>query len=153
MIQLLFLVLNSIMLTFNNHIASMCKKAARQLAVLKRIGHLLTIKGKLAIFNSFIESNFNYCPLICHFCSQTNTKTFEKSQERALRFIYNKYSSTYNDLLKTAGTQYLHVKRLKRMECDVIKIVNNMSPSFIKKPHRTKYLQILNEKNQASSCP
>ena len=102
------------MLTFNNHIASMCKKAARQLAVLKRIGHLLTIKGKFAIFNSFIESNFNYCPLIWHFCSQTNTKKLEKIQERALRFIYNNYSSTHNDLLKTAGTQYLHVKRLKR---------------------------------------
>ena len=74
----------------------MCKKAARQLAVLKRIGHLLTIKGKLAIFNSFIESNFNYCPLIWHFCSQTNTKKVEKIQERALRFIYNNYSSTHN---------------------------------------------------------
>ena len=119
------------MLTFNNHIASMCRKAARQLAVLKRIGHLLTIKGKLAIFNSFIESNFNYCPLIWHFCSQTNTKKLEKIQERALRFIYNNYSSTHNDLLKTAGTQYLHVKRLKRMACEVFKIVNNMSPSFI----------------------
>ena len=65
-------------LTFNCHIASLCKKAARQLAVLKRIGHLLTIKGKLAIFNSFIESNFNYCPLIWHFCSQTNTKNSRK---------------------------------------------------------------------------
>ena len=75
------------MLTFNNHIASMCKKAARQLAVLKRIGHLLTIKGKLAIFNSIIESNFNYCPLIWHFCSQTNNNKIEKIQERALRFI------------------------------------------------------------------
>ena len=120
------------MLTFNNHLASMCKKAARQLAVLKRIGHLLTIKGKLAIFNSFIESNFNYCPLIWHFCSQTNTIKIEKIQERALRFIYNNYSSTHNDLLNTAGTQYLHVKRLKRMACEVFKIVNNMSPSFIK---------------------
>ena len=47
------------MLTINNHIASLCKKAARQLAVPKRIGHLLAIKGKPAIFNSFIESNFN----------------------------------------------------------------------------------------------
>ena len=119
------------MLTFNNHIASMCKKAARQLAVLKRIGHLLTIKGTLAIFNSFIESNFNYCPLIWHFCSQTNTKKIEKIQERALRFIYNNYPSTHNDLLKTAGTQYLHIKRLKHMACEVFKIVNNMSPSFI----------------------
>ena len=67
------------MLTFNIHIASLCKKAARQLAVLNRIDHLLTIKGKLAIFNSSIESNFNYCPLIWHFCSQTNTKKKEHS--------------------------------------------------------------------------
>ena len=120
------------MITFNNHIASMCKKAARQLAVLKRIGHhLLTIKGKLAIFNSFIESNFNYCPLIWHFCSQTNTIQIEKIQERAPRFIYNNYSSTHNHLLKTAGTQSLHVKRLKHMACEVFKIVNNMPPSFI----------------------
>ena len=37
-----------------------CKKAARELAIPKRIGHLLTIKGKLAIFHSFIESNFKY---------------------------------------------------------------------------------------------
>ena len=84
------------------HIANKCKQTpaqkysqirqmktdtARQLAVLKRIGHLLTIKGKLAIFNSFIESNFNYCPLIWHFCSQTNTKKIETIQERALRLI------------------------------------------------------------------
>ena len=75
------------MLTFNSHIASLCKKAARQLAVLKRIGHLLIIKGKLDIFNSFIESNFNYCPLNWQFCSQTNTTNLEKIQERALRFL------------------------------------------------------------------
>ena len=41
-------------------------------------------------------------------------------------------------LLRTGGGRrwqvllYLHVKRLKRMACKVFKIVNNMSPSFIK---------------------
>ena len=142
------------MLTFNSHIESMCKKAARQLAVLKRIGHLLTIKGELAIISSFIESNFNYCPLIWHFWNQINTNKLEKLiQERALRFIYN-YSSTHNDLLKTAWIQYLHVKPLKRMACDVFKIVNNISPYFIKNLiELKKNLQILNEKNQTSSCP
>ena len=54
------------LLTFNKHITDICNKSARQLAVLKRIGHLFTIKGKLAIFHSFIASNFNYCPLIQH---------------------------------------------------------------------------------------
>ena len=37
------------LLTFNNHIAGICRKSARQLAVLKRLVHLYTRKGKLAI--------------------------------------------------------------------------------------------------------
>ena len=73
------------MLTFNSHIyAPMCKKAAIQLAVLKHIGHLLTTKGKLVIFSSFIESNFNYCPLIWHFCNQPNTKKNLEISKRGL---------------------------------------------------------------------
>ena len=75
------------LLTFNNHIAGICRKSARQLAVLKHLGHLHTLKGKLAIYKSFIECNFNYCPLIWHFCSQANTNKLEKIQERAIRFI------------------------------------------------------------------
>ena len=69
-------------LTFDTHIANICKKAARHLAVLKRFGHLLTRQGKLAIFKSFITSNFNYCPLIWHFCSQSSTKKREKNFRR-----------------------------------------------------------------------
>ena len=65
------------MLTFNDHITDICKKSARQLAVLKRLGHLLTLQGKIAIFKYFISSNFNYCPLIWHFCSQCNTNKLE----------------------------------------------------------------------------
>ena len=43
------------LLTLNKHIAGICRKSARQLAVLKRLGHLLTLKGKLAISKSCIE--------------------------------------------------------------------------------------------------
>ena len=38
------------MLTFNDHITYICQTSARQLAVLKRLGHLLTLQGKVAIF-------------------------------------------------------------------------------------------------------
>ena len=96
------------LLTFNKHITEICKKSARQLAVLKRIGHLLTIKGKIAIFKYFIASNFNYCPLIWQFCSQSNTNKLENIQKRALRFIYNNYTSSHADHLRATGTEYLH---------------------------------------------
>ena len=44
---------------FNNHIATcICKKASRQLNVLKRVGKYLNRLGKLTIYHSFILSNF-----------------------------------------------------------------------------------------------
>ena len=129
-----FLALKLTMLTFNDHITDICKKSARQLAVLKRLGNLLTLQGKVAIFKSFISSNFNYCPLIWHFCSQCNTNKLEKVQERAFRFVYNYHVSSHADLIKTAGAEDLHIKRVKEMAREVFKIiiiVNNIAPTFI----------------------
>jgi hypothetical protein len=56
-----------------------------------------TFLGKLTIYYSFILSNFNYCPLVWHFCGESNTKKLEKIQERALRFIYNNSDSSYEN--------------------------------------------------------
>ena len=55
------------MLRFDDHVSQICKKASKQLAVLKRNGRFLTKQGKMTIYNSFIVSNFNYCPLAWHF--------------------------------------------------------------------------------------
>ena len=43
------------------------KHASIQLAVLKRLGRFLNKQGKMIIYNSFIASNFSYCPLSWHF--------------------------------------------------------------------------------------
>ena len=77
------------------------KKASKQLAVLKRLGRFLTKQGKLTIYNSFIVSNFNYCPLAWHFCSMSSTNKMEKVQQRALRFINNDFTSSLQDLLSS----------------------------------------------------
>ena len=75
-------------LNFDKHILEICKKSARQLNVLKIIGRYLNKLGRITIYYSFILSNFNYCPVTWHFCSEKNTMKMEKIQERALRFIY-----------------------------------------------------------------
>jgi hypothetical protein len=65
-------------LKFNSHITNICRKDSRQLNVLKRMGKCLNRLGKLTMYYSFILSNFNYCPVICHFCSEANTKKWNK---------------------------------------------------------------------------
>ena len=67
------------MLRFDDHVSQICKRASKQLTVLKRIGRFLTKQGKMTIYNSFV-SNFNYCPLAWHFCSTSSTNKLEKSK-------------------------------------------------------------------------
>jgi hypothetical protein len=89
------------------------KKASRQLNVLKRIGKHLSKLGRLTIYHSYIMSNFNYCPVVWHFCGESNTKKMEKiKKKRALRFIYEDFNSDYDTLLLKSGLPSLKIRRL-----------------------------------------
>ena len=66
-------------LTFNTRIGNLCKKAASQLNVLKRLSRFMGYNERRIIMQSFILSNFNYCALIWHFCSESNTAKIEKN--------------------------------------------------------------------------
>ena len=118
-------------LNFDLHVKSLCRKASRQLNVLKRIGHNLSKLNKITIFYSFVLSTFNFCPLAWHFCSKTNVKKLEKIQERALRFIYEDYNTSYEDLLETAKVPSLEIRRLRIMAIETFKILYNLSPSCL----------------------
>lgn len=119
------------MLNFNSHIANICKKAARQLNVMKRIGRNINKLGRLTMYFSFIMSNLNYCPLTWHFTGETNTKKIEKLQERALRFIYDDNVSSYNCLLQRSGMPSLKVRRMRNVALEVFKILNKQGPSYL----------------------
>ena len=60
-------------LQFNEHVSACCSKAAKQLNALARISRHISLKSKPIIYNSFIASNFNYCPLAWHFFRATNS--------------------------------------------------------------------------------
>ena len=118
-------------LNFNSHISSMCRKASRQLNVMKRIGNNLNKLCKITMYQSFILSNFNYCPLTWHFTSETNTKKMEKIQERALRFIYDDFVADYNTLLTMSGFPSLKIRRLRLIAQEFFKIYNKDGPTYL----------------------
>ena len=118
-------------LTFTEHVSGMCRKAAKQLNALARIAKYLNVPSRRAIHQSFIASNFSYCPLVWHFCGKSNNKKIEKIHERSLRIIYGDYSSSYEDLISLAGTSTCLVSRLKHMMMEVFKSVNNLNPSHL----------------------
>ena len=54
-------------LDFDPHISNLCKKAATQLNVLKRLRVFIGFMEKQVLVQSFVYSNFNYCPLMWYF--------------------------------------------------------------------------------------
>ena len=84
-------------LKFDQHINDLCKKAASQLNALYRINRYLTFDMKTTIVNSFIYSNFNYCPLVWHITY--SILVIEKIQERLLRSQFDDFYSPYEELL------------------------------------------------------
>ena len=64
-------------------------------------------------------SNFNYCPVVWHFCGESNTKKMEKIQERALMFIYEDFNSDYDTLLLKPGLPSLKIKRQRMMAIEI----------------------------------
>ena len=93
-----------------------------------------------AIVNSFIYSNFNYCPLVWHFCSCKSSHKIEQIQKRCLRIILNDNESDYETLLKKSNKATMNVNRMRVIAIEIFKTMNNLNPPFkkeifVKKPN------------------
>ena len=118
-------------LTFDDHISDLCRKAAAQLNALKRLKGYMEFKAKEILVQSFVFSNFNYCPLVWHFSSEKSVKKIEKIHERALRFLYNDSTSSYDDLLSKAEKCTMRISRLRTLCIEIYKTVSKLNPPFM----------------------
>ena len=120
------------LLNFDEHVKTICLKASRQANALGRISKYLTLKSRQAIYHTFILSNFNFCPLVWHFCSKENTQKLEKVNYRALRFVYRDFDTSYEDLLKRSKACSLELSRIKMVAIETFKILYNIGPVYMK---------------------
>ena len=119
-------------LNFDKHISNLCNKSAGQLNALIRLRKYLGFEEKKVLINSFIYANFNYCPLVWHFCSKKSFKKIENIQKRALRYLYNDYDSDYDTLLLKSELCTMEIRRLRSLAIEIFKTINNLNPSFMK---------------------
>ena len=85
-------------LTFKKHIDNLVRKAQYKLHALRRIRECLTIEKAKILGIAFIDSQFNYAPLIWMFCRRTFYSRIEKIYHRTLKVIYG-IDDPYNNLL------------------------------------------------------
>ena len=68
-------------LKFNDHVSNIYKKACRKLTALKRLTKILTLQQRKTLMKSFIDSQFNYCPLIWMQHTRSLNNKINKLQE------------------------------------------------------------------------
>ena len=65
---------------------------------------------KLILYNSFVISSFGYCPVVWMYCGKSANDNINRIQKRALRALYNDFTSSYNELLNKGNHERIHIK-------------------------------------------
>jgi len=119
-------------LNFKMHIHELVKRAGGQLNFLIRNKKFLNYDAKKIVSESFILANFNYCPLVWHFCSAESMKKLERIQERTFRFLLDDYDSDYDQLLAKINKPTLEIRRLRLLATEIFKTINNLNAPYMK---------------------
>ena len=114
---------------FEQHIIHTFKSAANALIRLKSF---LGLQERKVLVNSFVLPIFNYCTLVWMFASSKSLTEIENLHERAMRFMLDDYSSSYERILEKSGKFFMDFKRKHQLCTEIYKTLNNLNPSFMK---------------------
>ena len=115
-------------LNFSEHVSTLLKKGNQKLHALARISKYLSQDKLKIIMNTFIQSQFNYCPLIWMFHCRTINNKINRLHERALRLVYKNDNFTFHELLQLDGSVTIHQRNLQKLATEMYKAKNQISP-------------------------
>ena len=119
-------------LSFDQHISSICSKASKKLHALGRIATFMSFNKHRTLMKAFIESQFNYCPLIWMFHSRTINNKINRIHERALRLFYSDDISSFNELLKKDQSFSIHHRNIQSLPIKLYKFFHALSSCIMK---------------------
>ena len=118
-------------LNFKSHVSNLCKKASQKLHALARVSAFVNPDKLRLLMNSFIKSQFSYCPLIWMFHDMGLNAKVNKIQERALRIVYKNSHADYESLLKLDNAVSIHQRNLQYLMIEIYKTKKSLNPSFM----------------------
>ena len=83
------------------------------------------------VMKTFIESQFNYCPLIWTFHSRTIGNKINRLHERALRIVYSDFKSSFEGVIMKDNSFSIHERNIQNLAIEIYKFLNRLSPSFL----------------------
>ena len=118
-------------LKFENHITEICLKVSKKINALCRISSFMSLEKRRTLMKAFIESQFNYCPLIWMFHSRTLNNKINRIHERVLRTVYSDYNSSFNELLDKDGSFTIHQRNVQGLAIEIYKYLHGLSPAIL----------------------
>ena len=103
-------------------------KANQKFHALKRIAKYLDSNKLRILMKAFIESQFNYCPLIWMFHSRQLNNKINKLHERALRLVYKNPNLGFQELLNLDNSFCIHHRNLQKLTIEMYKVKNKICP-------------------------
>ena len=91
----------------------------------------MSLETRRTLMKAFIESQFNYCPLIWMFHSRTLNNKINRIHERALRTVYSDYNSSFNELLDKDGSFMIHQRNVQSLAIEIYKYLDGLSPAIL----------------------
>ena len=85
---------------------------------------------------TFIEYQFNYCPLIWMFHSRIINNKINRLHERDLRIVYSDFKSSFESLFMKDNSFSVHERNIQSLAIEIYKFLNGLSPSFLNKVFR-----------------
>ena len=119
-------------LKFEDHVNFMSKKASQKLYAPARIAPFMDLKQRRNIMKAFVESQFEYCPLIWTFHTRALNNKINRIHERALRITYKDKSSTFLlQLLEKDNSVSIHHRNVQKLAIEIDKVLHGFFPAIL----------------------
>ena len=118
-------------LKFKSHIKNLCSKTSQKPYAISIISLYISLNQRRMIMQSFIMSQFGYCPFIWMNHKRRLNNNINRIHERTLRIVYRVKKSIFKEVLEKDNSVTVHVKNLQILITEMYKVQNNCLPEIM----------------------
>ena len=110
---------------FDDHVASLPKKASQKVNPLTRFAQKMNLSQRRSIIKAFICSQFEYCPLVWMLHGRKINNRKNSLHEGTLRdierdIVYRDYNATFSELLRKDKLVTIHQGNLELLATEIL---------------------------------
>ena len=118
-------------LIFTDHVKPLCVKMSRKVTVFSRVVRLRDYNKARLLYNAFVLSSLDDCPLIWIFYGKTANREINRVHKCALRIVFNDYEAPFKELVRKDKELTTHLTNLHKVVTEVSKSLNCQNPTFM----------------------